>query len=444
MTLAVSIVNLLLCLLVTWRAFVTRRLVVLPWALVTYFAVFVVPMAYSGAYRRFRGFSGDFVSVSETTVSAVVVFMVLFNAIAFVSDAMVWRGLGGAKVKIEWELEKNNFRTDISKFILLMFLMIGGGLFWQKMRLLGYREYVEFSSQGANWPIVFLWASSPLITILALQRRYVLASVCCLPFLFFAQHLSVRSFALLSLVPASAVFYMQRADNLAKRKGEFLKLLLWAVPVFLLLVAVSTVVMEKKTGRVTGLPDTGIVYGVGLVFAAHKHGEGDQGFISLRKYSQNVVSPLIKLAGKLVGYREPVLEDTPVYIARLIDGVPKHSGVYFHYPALWYSDAFVSFGAGGLLLAALWGTVLAAIERLTVSRPLLIALILPFYVWHAYMLVRGATAIATVPVSYAFYFSLMALAIAIPVGAKPIRRRLEKVPAGRVLASEQKQRHATR
>lgn len=391
----------------------------LPWALVAYFAVFVVPMAYSGAYRRFRGFSGDFVSVSDATISKVVVFMVLFNAIAFLSDAIVWKGLGGSRVKIKWEIDPKSFRIDVCIFILFMFLMVGGGLFWQKMRLLGYREYVEFSSQGANWPIVFLWASSPLITILALQRRYFLAAACCMPFLFFAQHLSVRSFALLSLVPASAVFFMQRADQLAKKRGAILRLLLWAVPVFSLLVGVSTVVMEKKTGGLSGLPDTGIVYGVGLVFEAHKHGEGDRGFISLRKYSQNIVSPFNKLAGKLFGYHEPTLEDTPVYIARLIDGVPKHTGVYFHYPALWYSDAFVSFGMAGLLLAALWGTILAAIERLSVSRPLLIALILPFYVWHAYMLVRGATAIATVPISYAFYFSLLALAIALPAGEAP-------------------------
>ena len=38
----------------------------------------------------------------------------------------------------------------------------------------------------------------------------------------------------------------------------------------------------------------------------------------------------------------------------------------------------------------------------------MIALMLPYYAWHTYMLVRGAPGVASVPFSYAFYVSALA------------------------------------
>jgi hypothetical protein len=424
----IAVINLILCVGMSLRAFVQRRLLVLPWALVAYFSILLVPMAYGGGYRKYRGFSGDFVSVSSETVLAVCTYVLAFNLLVFIGAEVVWRLLGGRRIEFSWTIKKANFQLAVVEFLLALCLLVGGGLFWVKMGALGYREYVEFKFQGANWPLVFLWASAPLTSMLAMQRRYGWALVACMPFLYFAYHLNVRSFALLSLIPVASVFYIQRSGAERKLAGRSRSIVIGGM-VFLGLVLISSAISVKKTGHGSALPDSGLVYGVGLVFEAHEHGEGDQGFNSLRKYALNLGSPFLKLAGKLTGYHEPQIEDTPVYIARLIDGVPKNHGVYYHYPALWYSDAYVSFGNFGLLLGLLWGGVLAVIERAVARRSLLAALVLPFYTWHAYMLVRGAVAIATVPISYAFYVALLIFSIALwPLhgrASSKYRRRVE-------------------
>jgi hypothetical protein len=59
----------------------------------------------------------------------------------------------------------------------------------------------------------------------------------------------------------------------------------------------------------------------------------------------------------------------------------------------------------GLWLPILWAGILTVWEAFMLRYPIMVALLLPYYAWHAYMLVRGAPAIATVPFSYAFYVS---------------------------------------
>ena len=297
-----------------------------------------------------------------------------------------------------WE----NLECRMYKLVFGIFLLAGSITYAIKMRGMGYLDYVQF--KGSNWPIVFLWASSPFVTICALQKKYTYSVVGCIPFIFFALYLQVRSFALLSLVPVCVIFFLQQgAPEGVRKKLPLLKLTGGIILVSMLLL-LSAAVTYLKVGRIV-LPDAGIPYGMAIVFQETIKKGVYTGWVSLTGYLLNFLVPFFKL----FHLRLPHIVDTPVYMARLIDGVPKWTTIYYHYPALWYADAFVSFGKAGVVLGLLWGSVFSFFECLIRRNVTFLGIFIPFFMWHVYMILRGAIAIASVPFSYAFYVQMMVI-----------------------------------
>ncbi len=411
-----SIVNLVLCLLLLWHSARNARAVSLVWFMNAYFAWFFLLMSNNGPYSRSRGFTAELITVNQATIDYLAVYALACNVLFFIGYSILFSLSGGNRYPARWEADGSARWVRFAAHIYLAFLIVGSLLYWLKMRNLGYRGYVEFQFQGSNWPVVFLWASAPYACLMAMQKRFVLAVAATLPFMFFALHLNVRSFALLSLIPISIVFYFQKVRVAKKFGADSIKLFIKGLPIILILIATSIVITYNKQsrlhgvpdeGQLTGLPDSGLVYGAGLVFSATLKSDIHLGFNSLQKYFVTLATPFVKLGTKLMGIPAPLLEDTPVFMARVIDGVPKNYSVYHHYPVLWYSDAIVSFGQWGVILGLLWGAVAALWERFLRVSWTLCALLLPFYCWHMYMLIRGATAVAAVPISYAMYVSLL-------------------------------------
>lgn len=402
LSISIAAINLTVSVVRLWRALVSRRLIAVVWLLIAYFSLFLVLLAVNGPYGMYRGFIGERVTVKVETIQYVCEYVLIFNILFALSEIGVWKIFGLKRTQIEWRLSTQYPGLSILKMVFLGFLVGGTILYWFTMQGLGYRSYVEFKE--SNWPIVFLWASSPWIMLNVLQKKYFLGILGIIPFLFFAFYLDIRSFALLSLVPAAIIFYFQSIQETDGRRIKITRLLAKGFVIFGIFVALSTAIMYKKSEDMSakggeGLPDAGIVYGMGMAFEMTKRLDVYTGYNSLIKYSLNTINPFLRL----FQIETPVIEDTPVYIAFLIDGVPKGWPVYFHYPTLWYADAYVSFGQWGVLLGLLWGLILSLWERLMLKHALLIGLFLPFYVWHAYMLVRGAIAGATVPFTYAIY-----------------------------------------
>ena len=258
---------------------------------------------------------------------------------------------------------------------------------------------------GIEWAIVLFWASSPLITVIAMQKRWLPATVLCLPFIYFALHLQVRSFALLSLVPVIVVGFYQIANDPAARL-RFARTIRYGVVGGIALVTLSIWVSKYKTGEVA-FPDSGMPFGVVQVVTLADRFDARTGFNSLALYGWNYINPFMRL----VGVMPPDLDDVPVVVARLLEGVPEDWPVYFHYPALLWTDAYLSFGWNGLWLAVLWAAIYCVWDAVMRQSPLVLALLLPYFVWHSYMWARGAIAIASVPIAYALYFSFFAFAI---------------------------------
>ncbi|MBM4196614.1 MAG: hypothetical protein FJ197_05855 [Gammaproteobacteria bacterium] len=398
------------------RSLKAGRLVAMLWILITYHGIFLIQLFLGGPFTKFRGFPGDVVSISAETIAALAWYVLAFNLIFAFVENIVWRLSGGrSEPRAAWEIDQEPNWLAGARWIYLAFLIGGGIWYWFKMAGGGYRDYVQL--QQSNWPVVFFWASAPLITILALLKRPWLAALACVPFLFFAVYLKVRAFALLSIIPAAVVLYFQAIGASSARRQHFFKPIAVGVAIFAALVAVSVLVTFQKMakiegtpnapGEITGLPDAGMIYGSAIVFEYVRDTATSLGSDSLLLYGWNWVNPFLLLAG----LERQVLLDPAVFMANIVDGVPLNSAVYFHYPTLWYGDAFLTFGNAGLLLAGLWGLIVSLWERFMTRNMVLLALLLPYYTWHAYMLVRGSPSSATVPLSYAAYVAALVLVV---------------------------------
>lgn len=393
--LAITLLNLLF---VVWRVFSTlrqKRLIAVFWMLVAYFSLFMVFPAIGGSFTHRRGFSNDLLVVEESTIIYSACFVLLFNMLFAVAEATTWK-LFGYKAYAQWSLGRKDLLVNSLRLAFGLSLAAGAALYWYKMRGLGYRGYVEYDA--SNWPSVFFSTGSVFITLSMMQRKFKAALLGTMSFLFFALYLHIRSFALSSLIPAVIIFFYQLITNNNHKKHLNLKTIFSAGIIVIVLLAASNAVTYLK-GSHEDFPDAGMPYGMNMVFQSTLRTGSTTGWTSLSKYSVNIAAPFYKLFGIPI----PIVEDTPEFMARIIEGVPKGYRVYFHFPTLWYSDAFISFKKWGLWLAALWGVILSLQEAILGRNSLIMALMLPFYTWHAYMICRGATAIATAPISYCFY-----------------------------------------
>jgi hypothetical protein len=409
--LTLAIANIVLC---TWcliAAFRARRLMAILWFLLAYFAIFLVPVALETEVSWIRGFLNERVTAGRTEIHNVVLFVFVFNVVLALADALTWKLFGSSRPGAQWRLEPSSPALKPLFGILLSYWIVGGLWYFLSTLNLSYRDYVE----GASWSVVFLWASSPLVALLTLQRKWLLALVACVPFIYFAIHLHVRSFALLSLVPVAVVGFYQVLND-ASTRIRYGRLIRYAAIAGGLLVALSIFVSQFKNGEVA-FPDSKMPYGILQTTTLADRYDQRTGFTSLTLYGWNYINPFMKL----VQIDKPDIPDVPVVIARLLEGVPEDWPIYFHYPALLWTDAYLSFGWAGLALAVFWPVVLAIWEGVMRRNPLLLALLLPYFVWHCYMLVRGAIAIASVPVAYALYFSFFAFFLA--SGMELLRRR---------------------
>jgi hypothetical protein len=397
--LSLALINVALC---WWRAIATMRqgrLIAVIWILIAYFAIFFVPVSLTDDVKFIRGFFAEPEIASHEVIHKVMIFVVIFNLIFAFAEALLWRLVAGTRrPPVDWRLSMPPADWERLRAIFLMYWLVGGvWWFWQTTGA-GYRDYVE----GASWGSVIFWASSPLIVLSAMSNRWAFASALCLPFLYFCVHLAVRSFVLLSIVPLFVVGFYQVANRTSFNRAIG-RLLRYLVVVVGLLYAVSYFVSQYKDyGKGFAFPDSGMPFGVVETVAMVDRFNRHVGFDGLILYGWNYINPFMKL----FGIPKPSIPDTPTVIAGLLDGVPANFPVLYHYPALLWADAYISFAWAGLWMAVLWAVVVCIWELLMRRNQLLLSLLLPFFCWHSYMLVRGAVAVASVPVSYSLYFAL--------------------------------------
>lgn len=402
--LTIAIVNFILCatrLLYCLRA---ARLQSVIWFLIAYFSFFYIPLAMEKELWHYRGFIGDYLVLRQASIVSTLWYVLAFNAIFLLAD-LVFSGLFRvSSARLPPLNVSDNAYVIKLQWVFAALLAFGTVRYAMNTLGHGYQDYVNF--KGSSWGMVFLWAAAPLITLSALRRQYLIASVAALPYIGFMLQMNIRSFALLSAIPLTILVLLQllqsgRADLLGRVRA-----LVVVGGLVMGAMLMSSLVLSQKEGARDHLalfPDSGMPVGSAIMmFAADKEGVRT-GWDALELYGLNIINPF----RRLLMLDAPDIVDPPVVMAQLYDGVPKLSDTYFHYPALWYADAYLAFGKAGLYLAILWAFVSVAWEKLMTRNNIILCLSLPFFSWHAYMLVRGAIAGASVPFLYAAWVALL-------------------------------------
>jgi len=418
MTLVLAFINFFIAITRLYFTFKSGRLISIAWFLIVYFSWFLIPVVTGGSFKHYRAFPGELVTISSNTIYELIVYVIIFNIIFMFCEVLFWK-LVGPKVRThDYTLPNKSAHLNRVQISLFALLCLGTVLYGITSLTQDYRDYVEY--KGSSWGMVFLWASSSLIAILALRKKYMLALVSCLPFIYFAVHLKIRSFALLSLIPIAIVYMLQiTTEGKAGAMKKIRKIVIGGVMFVGILMLSSAIMMDKSGTRSKGfnLPDSGMPFGTAILMELTNKYNASTEWDSLVLYGRNLINPFLKITGSA---RTDIV-DPPVVMAQLYDGVPVNWGVYYHYPTLWYMDSYLSFAYYGLFLAIFWAFIFVLWEVLMSRNALIFGLLLPFYTWHAYMLIRGATAGATVPFSYAVYITFI-LSIAL-AGMKVFSKR---------------------
>ncbi|MCX6599989.1 MAG: hypothetical protein NT025_00275, partial [bacterium] len=241
--LALALLNVILC----WWRFVAalraRRLTSIPWFLLAYFSIFFIPVSLEESISWTRGFFAEAVTAGPEEIHRAILFVVLFNMVFSFADKVGELLIARRGPQAIWILPSRTATLNKLSRILGGLWVVGSAWYFWTTRTQNYRDYVE----GSSWAIVLFWASSPLITMLAMQKRWLPATVLCVPFIYFALHLQVRSFALLSLVPVIVVGFYQIASDPAARL-RFARTIRYGVVGGIALVTLSIWVSKYKTG----------------------------------------------------------------------------------------------------------------------------------------------------------------------------------------------------
>ncbi len=392
--------NLLLSLYRLYATISKRRLVAVFWFLISYFSLFELLLVIGGTFSRMRGWNAQRIIVDENTIAYVAVYVFVCNTLFAISEMATWRLFGKNCDELTWWIPRDYGIANAFRYVLAPVLLFAAALYAFKMRGLGYTGYVEYKE--SNWPSVFMGSATPLIAVSMMQRRFLWVVVAMVPFIFFTIQMNIRSFALMSMIPAAIIFVYQLLTDPQYDNKKRTKLLIKSAFIVTLLVFFSGLVTYIKA-RHFELPDAGLPYGMNLAFQQTMKLKKFTEWNSLQIYSKNILSPFYRLFNIDI----PRIVDTPQHIAWLLDGAPPGGRSYYHYPVLWYSDAYVSFGKAGVAMGILWGVLISLTEAVMYRSRILLGLLLPYYIWHWYMICRGATGIATVQIAYCLYITIL-------------------------------------
>lgn len=364
------------------------------WMLMTYFSlIFLWSIFKKGEF--YEGFSGRHVHYTDADYFLVSAFVFFSNVFLF-AGYLIGRNIFINR-QIDFDIGRSNFLADVFSIIFLVIFIIGFILFISTAYSMDYTDFVEY--RGSNWGLVFLYSSSSLLCLSYLRRRYFLCAICVSAYIYFAVTLWVRSFFIFSLFP---IFFMYVADMKNREKligGTFRKPLVMIA--LMALIGLGGYISYLKTGEIR-LPEDDLADFMIQVVSRISNGAPSTGFDSLERFIFGFVSPL----SGVVGFSPELNQDVQVYFASLIFGY-EFTDAYFHYPSLWYSDAYSSFGWGGVFFGLIWGVWFSGLESLLRKNKMVFSLFLPFYIWNFYMVFRGAVGNSIVSVIYPFYINLL-------------------------------------
>lgn len=394
--LLLALINLIFCWSRVIGSHKNKRIFVFIWVMLLYFSILMI-VSLHGELRFTEGFSGNVVEYSYRDVAYIYLFVLAGNFFIAVGQLLSEKTVKLSSFSFA-VIGKRNVVAVTLTWVLLVLFLIGALLFYKQSQGIGYAGFVEY--EGSNWGLVLLYSSSSLICILLMRGKYVAAAAVVSVFVYFAIVLQIRSFFIFSIFVVLSILYLKYWDGTLVVNGRRNGFKAIAFIILLLMLSINFVISYAKTGEFV-FPESGLVNLMIHVIYKLSNGYELTGFDSIERFLYGLYKPI----AAVVGYAPNLSEDVQVYFSRLVFGFESWD-VFFHYPSLWYSDAYSSFGFWGVLFGLFWGYWFSTLEKIIRCNKVIFSLFLPLFLWNMYMVMRGAVGNSTAAISYAIYINL--------------------------------------
>jgi hypothetical protein len=266
--------------------------------------------------------------------------------------------------------------------------------------------YDQVNNVNSGWGEVAFVLGWPAISIAALQKRYVLASIGVALCLGIVLTSLVRMYVLVSAVPMLLILlFSSRSQRNSDRFTTGTKFGVTVISLFLVMLGAYTIVL--RTGSLE-LPEEGLPRGMYLICERVDHGIPGTGNASLETVAKALIYPFYNRF-LTIDYNFPV--DPPTYIADIMVARPVIGSGFRSYPFLWYTDAYLAGQWYGAFQGVVWGFIMALWEGTMAGRPVISAVFLPYFTLTLYMFFRGAGANMFHIVSRHLYFHVVVLLV---------------------------------
>ena len=395
----VPVTNVVLSAWLTSRAIRKKRLMSMYWVLSTYFGVLIIRDMWVAPIVFGRGF---FPAVIPAERIGQLAFFVLLCNLSFLVGELVGFPLAARRGPTLPSLERRSITGSHLFLFYSALFAVGCIAYLPHAYSMTYFDYVNTVNPG--WGALPFTLGLPAITISALQRRYVLASVGVALCLGIVLTSLVRMFVLVSALPVLLIILFRSRPKL-NSGGRTSRSKLGAAVVSLILVMLGTYAVFLRTGSVER-PENGLQRGMYLICDRIDGGIPGTGNASLKTVAKSLLYPFYNRL-LAVDYNFPV--DPPTYIADIMTVRPEVGAGFRHYPFLWYTDVYLAGRWYGAFQGVVWGFIIALWEGMMAGRPAVSAIFLPYFTWTLYMFYRGAGAQVFHIVSRQLYFHVVVL-----------------------------------
>ena len=396
---SVPVINVALCAWLASQAIKKKRLMSVYWVLATYFGLliirdmFVAPIIFGG---------GLFPAVvSAERIAQLAQFVLLCNLSFLVGERFAFH-LAAKPGPTLPSLTRNSVTGKHLFLFYSVLFAIGAIVYLPRAYSMTYSDYVNSVDPG--WGELPFILGLPAISICALQKRYILASIGVALCLGIVLTSLVRMFVLVSAVPVLLILlFGSRPRRNFGRHSRASKVGIAVVCLTLAMLGAYAVYL--RTGSLD-LPEDGLQRGMYLICDRVDAGIPGTGNASLETVAKALLYPFYNRF-LTVDYNFPV--DPPTYIADIMVARPVVGGSFRHYPFLWYTDAYLAGGWYGAFQGVVWGFLMALWEGIMAGRPVISAVFLPYFSLTVYMFFRGAGAQVFHIVSRQLYFHVVVL-----------------------------------
>lgn len=391
----VILFNIVLCIRELIKSHRRKELTVMVWLLILYFSI-VTLYSINSTKEHYFGWTNRLMIISNDDHVEVALYML-------VSNILLSLGYKIARLLIQLPMSPKGYyiakNNEMANWLIIFYsalLLLGATLYYLTSAGMSYTDFVEY--KGSNWGLVFLYVSASLIPILLLQKKTIPAILVAAIFVFFAVSLTIRSFFLYSLFTAIATIYF--AIN---TKGDNFRKFLFKPQVLIIILTgvVFIGIISTKRESNEALPEQIVVDSMIALITIISNSEIYTDIDSIKHFLWGFIAPF----SKSLGIEKPIAQDVQEYFAGLLFGY-TNSDTFRHYPSLWYSDSYSSFGWYGILFGLVWAPLLYMFEYLIRTSKLALAIFMPVYIWFVYMLIRGAIGISFLAISYPTYINI--------------------------------------